>query len=184
MTGQEEKGLPGEAGEKILTPRVRSWRVPSETELRDAVERRIRRRLGAEAAAQAQPWLDVLPPERLRTITARLPYVEDVEALIDPDWKLEAEPIGVAKLANHAFGSPLAAGVLLELRKGRRPSNTAVLFAEIPWLEHLREVRVVVKSLTESGWAVLKCGSLAVADNLSRAVDSKIVRATRFGRAR
>jgi hypothetical protein len=34
----------GEAGEKILVSKVRSWRAPSETELRDAVERRIRRR--------------------------------------------------------------------------------------------------------------------------------------------
>ncbi len=184
MKGQEEQDLPGEAGEKILAPKVRSWRAPTETDLREAVERRIRRRLGAEAAAQVRPLLDDLAPERLRTAVARLPYVEVVSALIDPDWKLEAEPIGVAKLANHAFGWPLAAGVLLELRKGRRPSNTAELFAEIPWLGHLREVRVVLKSLTESGWAVLKCGSLAVADNLSKAVDSKIVRATRFGRAR
>jgi hypothetical protein len=184
MKGQEEQGLPGEAGEKILTPRVRSWRAPSETELRDAVERRIRRTLGAEAAAQARPWLGDLAPERLRTAVARLPYVEDVSALVAPDWKLEAEPVGVAKLANHAFGWPLAAGVLLELRKGRRLSNTAELFAEIPWLGHLREVTVAVKSLTESGWAVLKCGSLEVADKLTKAVDSKIVRATRFGRTR
>ncbi len=183
MTGQEQ-GLQGEAGEKILAPKVRSWRAPSETDLREAVERRIRRRLGAEAAAQVRPLLADLAPERLRTAVARLPYVEVVSALIDPDWKLEAEPVGVAKLANHAFGWPLAAGVLLEVRMGRRPTLPEVLFGEIPWLTLLHEARTVVKSLTESRWAVLKCGSLEVADKLTRAVDSKIVRATRFGLTR
>jgi hypothetical protein len=168
----------------ILAPKVQSWRAQSETQLRDAVERRIGERLGAEAAAQARLWLGDLAPERLRTAAARLPYVENAAALIAPDWKLEAEPIGVARLATHAFGWPMAAGVLLELCMGRRPSNTAVFFAEIPWLEHLREARTVVKSLTGSGWAVLKCGSLEVADKLTRTVDSKIVRATRFGRTR
>jgi len=195
MEGREEQSEPagaeetrepastggGETAGKILAPGVRSWRAPSAAEYRNVLERRIRERLGAEAAAQARPWMDDLPLGRLGAIWARLRYVEDVSALADPDWTLDAEPIGVAKLARHAFGWPMAAGVLLELRTGRRPSHPEVLFVEIPWLKHLREARGVVKSLTESGWAVLKCGSLEVADNLSQAVDSKIVRATRLG---
>ncbi len=177
MTNQET------AGKKILLPSVRSWSTPSETEFRDALERRIRRTLGAEAAAQVRPRLDDLPLERLRTAVARLPYVDDVSALVDPDWKLEAELIGLAKLARHAFGWPMAAGILLEVRTGRRPSNTGVFFVEIPWLEHLREARKIVKTLAESGWVVLKLASPEAAVNLSRTVDSKIVRAFRLGKS-
>jgi hypothetical protein len=63
-----------------------------------------------------------------------------------------------------------------------RPSNTGVFFVEIPWLEHLREARKIVKTLAESGWVVLKLASPEAAVNLSRTVDSKIVRAFRLSK--
>jgi hypothetical protein len=175
------KILTGSTARKVLFSTVPSWNAPSEKEFRAALERRIRERLGMKAADQARSWLDDLPVDRLHAVHARLPYVDDVSALVDPDWRLAAELIGVAKLARHAFGFPMTAGVLLELRPALRLSYPGELFVEIPWLEHLREAAKAAKTLAASGWAVLSCGREEVADTLSGTIDSKIVKAFRLG---
>jgi hypothetical protein len=55
-----------------------------------------------------------MPPGRLAAVWSRLPYVDDVAGLFDPDWRLEVELVPVGALLRHAFKEPLPAGLLLE----------------------------------------------------------------------
>lgn len=180
----EVKGRIGdESSGRILERRILTWPGGSPGEgARGDLAQAIDRRLGRQAAESIRPWLDDLPLGRLGKVWSRLPYVEDVEALSNPEWSLEASPMGVVELALRAFEGAAKAGLLLELR-GRRfgPPEPPVLYTAIPWAQHLREPGKFVDALSAVGWAVLECSSPLEAARLSIAVDSSVLRARRLG---
>jgi hypothetical protein len=102
------------------------------------------------------------------------------------DLGREPEPdvqwIGEVELARHAFGSPLEAGIFLQLVRGPWLHDRLMLYTEIPWLPRVADAEAVIKGLLGWRWAVLRCGSPGEADGLCRAVESKFVRAIRLGR--
>jgi hypothetical protein len=102
----------------------------------------------------------------------------------DPAWELDVELLGVAELARRAFGTPLEAGVFLQLVRGPWTHDRLMLYTEIVWLRHARDAEKLVKTLLGTGWAVLKCASPADADRLCklcRTDVSKRVRVIRLG---
>ncbi len=102
----------------------------------------------------------------------------------DPGWELDVELLGVAELARRAFGTPLEAGVFLQLVRGPWTHDRLMLYTEIVWLRHARDAEKIVKTLLGAGWAVLKCAVPADADRLCklcRTDDSKRVRVVRLG---
>lgn len=108
----------------------------------------------------------------------RSAFERDLGREPEPDVQL----IGVAELARHAFGSPLEAGVFLQLVRGPWAHHRLMLYTEIPWLREVGEAEALIKSLLGLRWAALRCGSPGEADRLCRAVDSKFVRVIRLGR--
>ncbi len=173
----------GESVGRILERRIPSWPGGDPgAGAREDCARAIERRLGRHAADAVRPWLDELPLGRLGRVWSRLPYVEDTEELSDPEWRLEASPVGVAVLARRAFAGSANAGLLLELRSRRfGPPEPLVLYTAIPWAQHLREPSRFVAVLASAGWAVLECSSPIEAARLCGAVDSSMLRATRLG---
>ncbi len=168
---------------RVLERRISTWPGGEPgVGARSACAQAIERRLGRQAADAVRPWLDELPLGRLGRVWSRLPYVEGAEALSNPEWTLEASPVGVVELARRAFAGSAKAGLLLELRSRRLgPPEPLVLYTAIPWAQHLREQGPFIATLSAAGWAVLECGSPRAAARLCGAVDSAVVRARRLG---
>ncbi len=175
--------LDEEPAGRVLERRIPTWPGGEPgAGVRGDCAQAIERRLGRQAADAVRPWLDELPLGRLGKVWSRLPYVDDVEALSNPEWTLEASPVGVVELARRAFADSARAGLLLELRTRRfGPPEPLVLYTAIPWAQHLRESARFVESLAAAGWAVLECSSPREAARLCGAVDSAVVRARRLG---
>ncbi len=172
-----------EGSARVLEPRIPTWPGGDPGEgVRGDFAQAIERRLGRQAADAVRPWLDELPLGRLGKVWSRLPYVEDAEALNNPEWSLEASPVGVVELARRAFEGSAKAGLLLELRCRRfGPPEPLALYTAIPWAQHLKEPGQFVESLSAAGWAVLECSSPREAARLCGAVDSSVLRARRLG---
>jgi len=165
---------------KILAPEVPGWSAGGS--FRSTFEQALGRRLGDSAMAELRSHLDGLPPGRLAAAWSRLPYVDDVADLFDPDWRLEVELVPVGALLRHAFKEPLPAGLLLELAGARLPDHL-VIFSAVPWLGHLDlgEAHRIVQHLLEQGWVVVSCTGAAQASRLGSAIRSKRVRVTVLG---
>ena len=91
----------------------------------------------------------------------------------------DVELVGVAELARRAFGSPLEAGIFLQLRRGPWSPNRLLVFTEIPWLQRVREAEKIIQVLLSTGWAVLKCDPSEASELC--AGESKMVRVVILG---
>lgn len=166
---------------KVIACTVPAWSRAAGEPLRSRFERDMARFLGTSAVESARPLLETTPIDRLASVWHRLPYVEKVEHLFDPQWTLGLTPLSRNELIRHAFGMPLACGVLLEIRARRPTRDRLRLFTEVPWFALLKESDRLQKDLLTGGWLVFGCHDWSKARHLQSRVKGTSIRCTVLG---
>jgi hypothetical protein len=166
---------------RILARHVPAWFQQRPT-LRTAFVRDVQRFLGGSVAASVRPFVENAPLDRLVEVWHRIPYIEKLENLFDPEWSLGVDLLTTGNLIYHTFTKPIRWGILLELRYRKSGiSFRASLLTDAPWLALLKDSESALDALIKNGVLAFRCPSEQRAAQLQSQVATRSLRCTVLG---